>query len=495
MKSKRSQFDMIVIGAGMGGLTAASLLANDGFEVLVLEASNVVGGCSSSFYRKGYIFESGATTLVGFDLHQPLRLLEQKLNLEIPKTALRPSMQVHQDGMTITRWQDRQKWIHESTRHFGQPYEQKVFWELALKIADIVWRISTQNPFFPPIEASDWLQLLKNDPRDLWVLPYSLKSVKNTAMEIGISNPDFYRFLDQQLIISAQSKSDETPFLFGAPAITYTNSTNYYIPGGLIQMAECLQNFIRQRGSILHTKEKVEQLSKDGEGYTVYTSDKKNYYAPVIISNIPVWNMKEITHGDMQKYFKSQSANYDKAWGAFTVGVVTDDNYAKSMPLHHQVLLPDDMMIRGIDSGSIFVSFSQRGDTIRAPRGKRVINVSTHTDTDFWFHLGEQYDSVKKSVQSQILQLLRSKLPGFNQAEINIAFSATPITWRNWVHRNKGRVGGIPQSMNRSLIDWTPNQTPFSGLFLCGDTVFPGQGIPGVTLSGFNAYKRVIKSL
>jgi len=42
--------------------------------------------------------------------------------------------------------------------------------------------------------------------------------------------------------------------------------------------------------------------------------------------------------------------------------------------------------------------------------------------------------------------------------------------------------------MQRSVLDWSPAVTPFRGLFMCGDTVYPGQGIPGVTLSGINVY-------
>ena len=70
---------------------------------------------------------------------------------------------------------------------------------------------------------------------------------------------------------------------------------------------------------------------------------------------------------------------------------------------------------------------------------------------------------------------------------------ATSITWQKWVYRKKGRVGGIPQCMARSLLKWTSNQTPFSGLYLVGDTTYPGQGIPGVTLSGINVYWRIKK--
>lgn len=63
----------------------------------------------------------------------------------------------------------------------------------------------------------------------------------------------------------------------------------------------------------------------------------------------------------------------------------------------------------------------------------------------------------------------------------------------SWVYRFKGRVGGIPQSMQRSLLNWPKSITPFKGFYLCGDTVYPGQGIPGVTLGGINVYYRLEK--
>jgi len=59
----KSHYDVVVIGAGMAGLTAAALLVKEGKSVLILERNYLPGGCSSSYFRKGYIFESGATTL------------------------------------------------------------------------------------------------------------------------------------------------------------------------------------------------------------------------------------------------------------------------------------------------------------------------------------------------------------------------------------------------------------------------------------------------
>src|SRR6056297_2964468 len=148
MKKKRQCFDIIVIGSGMGGMTAASLFANQGRNVLVLEAAHLPGGCSSSYKRKGYIFESGATTLIGFDENQPLKELEKKLDIELPKEPLEPSMVVHMDGETITRYRDRKRWISEAADRFGNFSGQKSFWELAYRVSDIVWKVSGQNPSF-----------------------------------------------------------------------------------------------------------------------------------------------------------------------------------------------------------------------------------------------------------------------------------------------------------------------------------------------------------
>lgn len=479
----------------MGGLTAASLFANQGRKVLILEAAHVPGGCSSSYKRKGYIFETGATTLIGFDENQPLKELEYRLNIELPKEPLDPSMVVHMDDKTIVRYRDRKKWVREAADCFGNFSSQDSFWDLAYRVSDVVWKVSGRNPSFPPDSFSDLGSLLKNDPRDLWILPYTMKSVKEVVAEHHLDTPSFLRFLDEQLMISAQATASETPFIFGAPAITYTSCTNYYVPGGLISMIRKLEEFITNRDGELHTKEKVLKIHKNEGEFLVQTNKNEiAYRAPVVISNIPVWNMENITVGEMSSYFKKKSKEYSASWGAITIGAVTDDNYPEDMPLHHQIHLQQNDRIPGITSKSLFVSFSKRGDKVRAPEGERVLNISTHTIPDSWYSLNNDYDVMKSKTESCIIDVLKRRLPVFRDAEVKLAFSGTPVTWEKWVHRFRGRVGGIPQSMDRSLLDWMPNKTPKAGLYLCGDTVFPGQGIPGVTLSGINVYCEINKN-
>lgn len=472
-------------------MSAAAMLASDGFRVLVLEAAHAPGGCSSSYYRQGYWFETGATTLIGFDEHQPLRTLEQKTGITIPRIPLDPSMQVHLGPHTITRYRDSNEWISHLAGVFGNGRAQAAFWNRALDVAEVVWQVSDKNWFFPPRNAADWWKLLtRNDPLHVRVLPYALASVSEVMKRCGLTDPQFERFVDEQLMITAQAKAAETPFLFGAPALTYANYTNYYVPGGLLTMIDTIRRYIEGRGGALHTKEPVCKVVREGGGYRVFTT-KTAYRAPVCISNIPVWNMPDITSGSVRSYFEEQAARFDQAWGAFTLGMVTDDDYPPGFPLHHQVHVPDGGCIPHTASSSVFVSLSDPADEQRAVPGKRVLNVSCHTAPASWFTGKRRYEARKHTVEQFILELLDRQLPGFRRAHLHKVFSGTPVTWENWVYRKRGRVGGIPQRMGRSLIDWTPAKTPFKNLYLCGDTVYPGQGIPAVTLSGINVYYRI----
>ncbi len=481
--------DVIVIGGGMGGLTAATLFANDNRSVTLLEGSHAIGGCSSSYFRKGYIFESGATTLIGFDAHQPLARLEALTGIRIPRERLTPSMTVHLDGTTITRHEDREMWIEEAIRHFGQPDAQRAFWNEAYDTSDIVWKLSERNPFFPPQSIGDALRLLGNHPKHALALRFAFVSVYDRMIKHGLTSPSFKRFVDEQLMISAQAPSQDVPFLFGAPALTYTNSGNYSVPGGLIEMANALQAHIREKGGEVLVKHKVVSIEQIAGGHRVTCKNGKEFEAKVVIANLPVWNMEALTSGAASNYFKKEAKKYDVGWGAFTMGIVTDDIYPEGMTLHHQIHSNVEVPVCG--SHTIFVSLSQRGDTMRAPDGGRVLNVSTHTPTEPWFDIDEAtYEERKQIVTERILELMRDSLPGFKDAEVKLATSASPSSWESWVGRHKGRVGGIPQSMDRALWDWTPNETHIPGLYLCGDTTYPGQGIPGVTLGGINVYLR-----
>ncbi|MFT6883083.1 MAG: phytoene dehydrogenase-like protein, partial [Marinoscillum sp.] len=225
--------EVIVIGSGMGSLSAAAMLAEKGLKPLILEQNWIPGGCTTSYPRKGFVFEAGATTLVGLDEHMPLRYLLDQTGIELKTRKLDLPMQVHMpNGAVVNRFEKLEEWIKESEKHFGG--DQQEFWRKAYGISQFVWNASTKYLHFPPSKPKDFWQLAKNAaPSDLLNARYALKSTDSFLNQSKLNSPDFRRFINEQLLITAQNHSEEVNFLFGAAALCYTNYGNYYIDGGL----------------------------------------------------------------------------------------------------------------------------------------------------------------------------------------------------------------------------------------------------------------------
>jgi len=489
-------YDLIVIGSGIGGLTAAAWIARHQKKVLVLEANHLPGGCCSSYPRKGYVFEAGATTLIGFDEYQPLHLLQKVIGFSLVKNELNPSMTVWIDGKSITRTKSFEEWLEISAQQFGNEEGIKKFWRLAWKLSNIVWKISGSNLRFPPTCFRDLLYLaLQNNPRDAFLLKYAFLSTKTILKRFGLENhSEFLRFIDEQLIITAQNTAENTPFLFAAPALCYTHYSNYYLPGGMITLPKALIREYRLQGGEIKMKSKVVSIKLNNKNiYQVIDHKGQTYESHNILSNIPIWNLPEITEGKINKWTKTQADKQRNYWGAFTLGIVIQDELPDNLTLHHQFILPVNQHIPICNSTSVFVSISAKGDTIRCPVGERVLSISTHAENpEKWFDKKESYFQEKKLVENYIIQLLEERLPGFKKDLILFIQSATPVTWENWTYRKWGTVGGIPQSLKAPVFLMKGSLTPFPGFFRCGDTVYPGQGIPGVALGGIIAAERIL---
>jgi len=474
--------DVVVIGSGMGSLSAAALLAKTGLKILILEQNWIPGGCTTSYWRKGFVFEAGATTVVGMDQGMPLRYVLDETEIKIPMRKLKIPMQVHlKSGTKITRHQNIENWIAEAKQNFSG--DQERFWRKAFEISQFVWQVSTRYRRFPPSNLNDWMSLVKKAKlQHLLPARYAMISTADMMKKYGVWNEDFCSFVDEQLMITAQNKSEEVNFLFGATALCYTNYQNFYIDGGLFNLVNPIVNYIQDQGGEIIFKSYVNHITKNKDGYAV-TSSTGTYQTKKVIAGIPLNNLIEIYPDLVRQGFKQKTLKSKQLNSAFQMGI----GFKKSKDfdvLHHQIHLEKPLTTLG--SKSIFISLSHAQDYTRSDQdGMLVASISTHLpDPEKTFVDAE-------IVENEILNVLEQK--GFlKKADILYLHSSGPKSWTKWTHRKWGFVGGNPQFMKIKPWQMQDARLEKGGLYLAGDTAYPGQGIPGACLSGIIAAEKLL---
>ena len=481
MAQKRN---VIVIGGGIAGLTTACLLTQAGICCTILEQNWLPGGCATSYPRKHYIFESGATTLVGLDQHMPLRYLMDQLQIDFSPTHLEIPMKVYlANGKSLIRHQNLDRWIEEAERVFG-PKNQRAFWEYCYKISNSVWECSLQQKNFPPSRFVDWVHMAKNFRLGQLQLPRgAFSSVYQLLKKFDLhSHPDFVPFVNEQLLITAQNHMKEVNVLFGATALCYTNYGNYYVQGGLINLVRPLVNFLEAHGSSVQLREPVQQITKKGQHYIVKTK-KEIYQTEYVVSAIPINNTLDLfeTNGIQKKYhdriLHSQQLN-----SAFQLGFVAKKKKRFDC-LHHQIHLKTPLPYSHSDS--IFLSLSHPDDEERCGREEFIGSVSTHVH-----HPEKTFIEDKDRVSEVIFEELE-RLGFLNREDVVFYHASTPKAWKKWTGRSWGFVGGYPQYMKIKPWQMLDARLDHQGAYICGDSTYPGQGIPGACLSGIIAFEKM----
>lgn len=498
-------WDVVVIGSGLGGLSAALSLSEKGRRVLVLEKGTAPGGCASSFQKNGFVFESGATTLVGFEPGLPLDKLIREFQIQFPLIPLERSMVVHLGNQTIERYQDPKAWILEAKRAFGGGLRMEVFWKLIGSVSDSLWSVSTRYQFFPFTSVSDvWKSLRSFRLSDLLVLFFSFVSLRFVLKCLGLTkNKEWIRFLEEQLLITSQTTSLELPLVLTSACLTYPQLQNYVVKGGMVSLAETILEKIESKGGKILYKQEVTLLKKipsknenQKMDWEIRTKHRENFLfqTPLVVSNLPIWNLMEIT--ETLPKLKRKTKKFEKGiWGAFTMGIAIQTNPAEAWTrtecLHHQIHLKKSLPYGG--GNSVFLSLSHHEDSIRSPDGIRILSISTHIENPESWVRDDIYQEKKKTIESILIQTLEEFFSWFHREMILFQNSATPVTWKTWTGRKFGRVGGIPGSYFSNPFQMLSNRSEDPNLLLTGDTVYPGQGIPAVVLGGLHSVEQFIE--
>lgn len=480
---------IVVVGAGVGGLTTAALLARSGYQVTVLEAHVYAGGCAGTFYHKGYRFDSGATLAGGFSGGGPHAQVAAALDLQWPVSPVDPAWVVHLPGRTVTQWADAERWRAESEAAFPG---SAGFWRAQEQLADVSWDIASRPFPWPPESARDLFTVAAAlRPRTLLALPHLLRTVAQLASAHGAST-ELRTFLDAQLLIAAQTVSRNAHALYGSAALDLPRRGVNHVHGGIGALATTLADWLRANGGEVLYRQTVEKIEvRSGSAVAVHTSQGLRVPCDYLVANLTPWSLRELLGAQAPAALTREVQRRPATWGAFTLYLGLD---AQALPAgladHHQVVVDASQPLG--EGNSVFVSLSAAGDARRAPAGMRAATLSTHTAIAPWWQLhnagGSAYADRKAAYTAQLLAAAERAVPGIGRAT-RLCLAGTPLTFEFYTGRAQGMVGGFAQT---SLFNVRGPHTGLANAWLVGDSVFPGQSTAGVTLGGMRVARAVM---
>lgn len=498
-QNNASPAKIVIIGAGVGGLTAAALLQQAGHTVTVLEAQTYPGGCASTYFHKGFRFESGATVVGGFQPNGPHQIAGKQLNIEWPVVKHDPAWVTHLPDRSIALTEDNADVI-------AQFPGTENFWQQQSMIAEIAWNLSAKGLPWPPRSLAELTKLAKagisSMPGVLKIIPFAFETVYQWLRWHGLHrNEAFVRFLDAQLLISAQTTTRHVNALYAATALDLARQGVFHVETGIGGIAQTLVDKLQSLGGEIQYRHRVTRIEMhedrvQGVWYRLGRRSKEETFLPAdfVIANTTPWDLNTLLGADSPSGLKRETQRRRLGWGAFVLHLgVHDHVIPEAFPDHHQIIT--DMSGPLGETRSIFISLSPSWDSGRAPEGQRALTVTTHTNVSQWWDLLESdedaYYAKKEAYADLILEQLEKLIPGLRD-NITLTLPGTPVTYNFYTDRHRGMVGGFPQT---SLFKARSPRTGIANLRLVGDSIFPGQSTAGVTLGAMRVVDDVLRHL
>lgn len=487
------KYDYIIIGAGMGGLSAANFLAKHNKKVLVLEKHNIPGGLVTSFKRRDSQFDLG---IHGLKELQENQTIPQFLNFwgapSIDTVPCKGGMKCFIDGK-----------VHEFEQGKIKEAFIREFPEYKKDVENIFNIIETMcNEMFSGSEAPE----PPYDMNLIELIKFGLKAKKRmpTYMKYGNKNVD--KVLDKL----TQSKELKTaiytispyPMLFMAFAYQWgVFGKNVYPKLGMQAIPNAAVSSLKAMGGELKLNAEVaEILVKDKTAYGVKTKDGSEYFGKVITNASPHFTYdwikgEEKTVAKMKKKLEKRkvfpaicelfmSVNNDYDFGNFEcISIAGSSDYEKQTEDYTPYTAPILLNIYPKREGSKFRSVIAS------------VPISYYYE-NCWRNekdVCRAYKELKKNVEDIILERILDHLGVTLKKAISHRELSTPITFERFTYNKCGSFMGWAID-EKQYGKYLKQKTEIKDLYLVGQWTFPGFGVAGVMASGYYLAKEILKA-
>jgi phytoene dehydrogenase-like protein len=464
-----------VIGSGIGGASIAAYLDAQGFDTVLFEKEPYLGGCASTFSHQGYRYNSGATTLAGYEEGHSVKAMFDTLGLKPKLIESNPGMLTIQNGVVLERHKDLERFLTSLDNAYPHP-KNREFWTLVRDITEAFYTVegyyySNRSTVSKLRSLCSYLPILFKFKR--YLIQNGEDFIKDFFGEISET---YLNFLQAQLFIVAQARLKEVNFFTAAISLGYTFNTTHYVVGGMESLFELLSAKMKD----VRRSQKVLKIEKCEGFYKVHTKEEIVEAKNIILNATIYDSAKYFDDPKITSYYRQYEKlnNYQSSFMVY-MSIKSDKIF------HHHYQIIDTENYPMSLSNAVFVSFSDASDTTIAPQGHYSITASIHTDLRWWQDKS-RYIRNKTQLQELMIKKICDTLK-IEETEIVHRFSATPRTFDRFI--NRSQLGGNAITMKNFLPKLPGNDTAFKGIYHVGDSVYPAQGWPGVMMGVHNLRK------
>lgn len=502
-----NDFDAVVIGAGLGGLSCAAAFARQGFKALVLEHHSKPGGYATTFKRKGFVFDVSlhSTTVeerngvhnlipgfpeikdIEFVPHPDLyRLILPDYDIRVPHKNLPGYIEI-----LINHFPDEKEGIQ------GIFDDMKGLTKDIQKISEARGQVNMMTfrqdyPYLSQSVNQTWGQML--DAR-----------VKNTKLKFIISGLWGYYGLPPSKLAS---------LYYAMPTIGYLQEGGYYPVGKSQKISDALMKFIEERGGKVMLRTGVEKiLVKDHSTYGVKTADGQEFTGKVVVSNANAYDTfhSMMEEDDHLKSYLDRMDTFTASLSTFQVFLGLKKDLVNKVGIKDtEIFYETDYDIEASYKDALNADMENQGFGLTlydnlykgySPEGKNTLNILNLQGYSHWEKYESDYFQGKKKAyrkeKERMADILIDKieetlLPGLRKA-IEVKEIGTPLTNVRYTKNYRGAIYGWDQTLDNSIPRRLPHKTPIQNLYLAGGWTQPGGGYAAVIPSGLECFGEIMQ--